>query len=186
MWICQCDCGTQVEVIGSHLRSGHTLSCGCNRTTIMANGHYHERLYRIWYGMINRCTNPERSNFKWYGGRGISVCKAWQKYEGFRNWALKNGYSDMGTIDRINPDENYCPENCQWVDMKTQANNRRSNRIIQYKNNSYTATQFAEKVGLSKSTVFNRLNLGWSPSRIASTPERNSAKHGHARKIQHS
>jgi len=73
------------------------------------------RLYKIWKGMRDRCTNPQTPIFRWYGGRGIKVCKAWQTFEPFRDWALKHGYQDDLTIDRINNDGNYTPSNCQWL-----------------------------------------------------------------------
>lgn len=183
IWVCLCDCGNQVNVIGSHLRSGHTVSCGCNRTTENANGHSKERLYRIWRGMINRCTNLRNVNFKWYGGRGISVCSEWLKYDAFRRWALASGYTDTMTIDRVDLGGNYCPENCRWVDMKTQANNRTNNRNIRFQGEVYTVAQLAETFGISSATIFNRLRLGWTPERIISTPERSTKRYGSTQKV---
>lgn len=172
MWVCKCDCTNDVTVIGSHLRSGHTTSCGCNRISERSMGHSKDRLYRTWMGMHNRCYNHNHDRFKWYGGKGISICDEWHEFISFRAWALSNGYTDELTIDRIDADRNYCPDNCKWVDMKVQANNRSNNRILQYRDKQYTATQLAEAHGLSPHTVFNRLKLGWDVDQIVETPER--------------
>jgi hypothetical protein len=172
MWICQCDCSIVVTVIGSHLRSGHTTSCGCNRISERSMGHSKDRLYRTWKGMHNRCYDPNHDRYKWYGGKGISICDDWHDFMTFRTWALANGYTDDLTIDRIKADGNYCPENCKWVDMKVQANNRSNNRILQYNGKKYTAVQLAESYGMSPHTVYNRLKLGWDVDQIVRTPER--------------
>ncbi|WP_110933276.1 hypothetical protein [Paenibacillus bouchesdurhonensis] len=172
MWICECDCGNRSTVIGSHLRSGKTSSCGCNRISQRSMGHSKDRLYRTWLGMHNRCYNPDHDRYEWYGGKGISICDEWHVFMTFRNWALANGYTDELTIDRIDVDGNYSPGNCQWVDMKTQANNRSNNRILRYRGKRYTATELAEAHGLAPHTVFNRLKLGWTVDKIVNTPER--------------
>ena len=172
-WICQCDCGNTTVVIGSHLRSNHTTSCGCNKLSKIANGHSAERIYRTWKKMHERCENPKHDRFKWYGAKGISVCKEWKDFMIFRNWAMANGYNDSLTIDRINFKGNYCPENCRWVDMKFQANNRSNNRIIEIDQKKFTVSQLSIEYNLSQSTIFNRLKLGWDVYRIIHTPERN-------------
>ena len=172
MWICKCDCGNLSTVIGSHLRSGKTSSCGCNRISERSMGHSKDRLYRTWLGMHNRCYDPNHDRFKWYGGKGVSISDDWHDFMTFRIWALSNGYTDELTIDRIDADGNYCPDNCKWVDMKVQANNRSNNRILRYRDKRYTATQLAEAHGLSPHTVFNRLKLGWTVDQIVNTPER--------------
>ncbi|ADY54690.1 hypothetical protein Sgly_0324 [Syntrophobotulus glycolicus DSM 8271] len=169
-WTCRCDCGSFTTVTGSKLINKHTTSCGCNKRT--ANGHSTERLFRIWNGMKRRCLNEKSDNYKWYGGRGISICSEWDEYEAFRSWAIKAGYSDALTIDRINPNGNYTPENCKWVDIKAQANNRNNNHILKLNGETYTISQFAEKYRISYWTVVNRLKLGWDLERIIRTPER--------------
>jgi len=136
MWRCICDCGKQTTVNGYSLRSGATTSCGCygreqaSETNKKHGGSRRERLYRVWCSMRNRCENPYDKNYEYYGGRGIKVCAEWADYAAFREWALSNGYNPDAphgqcTLDRIDVNRGYCPDNCRWVDMKAQANNRR-------------------------------------------------------------
>lgn len=134
MWLCACECGREATVIGSRLYTGKTLSCGCltkektiERST--KHGLSSERTYSIRMGMISRCTNKNNSCYNDYGGRGITVCDEWlNKHTGakaFHEWALLNGYSDDLSIDRIDNDGNYDPNNCRWVNMEMQSLNRR-------------------------------------------------------------
>lgn len=166
-WDCKCTCGNIATVIGSKLRSGATKSCGCARKSKTAQGFSKTRLYRIWSLMKKRCYRNENENFKHYGGRGIEVCDEWKNdFIAFRSWALSHGYADSLSIDRIDVNGNYEPSNCRWVDIKTQANNRRNNRIITYLNNDYTVSEFADLLKVSYWTVRNQLKLGWSIEKI--------------------
>ena len=141
-WLCRCSCGNNAIVIGSCLTSGHTSSCGClqkesdaengrkSRDKVKTHGGHKDRLYRIWASMLDRCRNHKFKQYKDYGGRGIMVCEEWHDYANFREWACNNGYDENAeyskcTLDRINNNGNYEPSNCRWVDMKTQAHNRR-------------------------------------------------------------
>lgn len=131
MWKCQCSCGNQLVAIGSHLKSGHTTSCGCVRSETSAmnswkHGKRYTRLYRIWEGMLNRCKYPSHASYKYYGARGITVCAEWMNdFVSFHDWAVSHGYSDDLSIDRIDVDGNYCPENCRWATAKEQEMNKR-------------------------------------------------------------
>lgn len=170
-WNCICECGTTVTVIGSHLRSGHTKSCGCNRFSNVAKGYSKERLYGIWKKMHIRCYDKTSDRYKWYGEKGITICSDWHDFIPFREWALKNDYDKKLTIDRIDSTGNYSPENCRWVSMTVQANNRSGNRIVFYQGEKFTAAELAEAYNLKQHTVYNRLKLGWNVEKIVETPE---------------
>lgn len=139
MWRCRCDCGKEFTTRARSLRGGETHSCGCLRLTRMIEGSKrantkhggaphrgYEKLYNVWLRMKGRCNNPKATNYKYYGGRGITVCDEWKNsYAAFREWALANGYKDGLSIDRIDVNGNYTPDNCRWITMAEQQKNKR-------------------------------------------------------------
>lgn len=163
---CLCYCGK--ETIGKldYLRNGNKTSCGCIRGK---DGKHHQtgtRLYRIWSNMKQRCTLITHEKYHHYGGRGIEVCKEWQNFETFYEWAMSNGYSDELTIDRINNDGNYEPTNCRWVTQKAQANNKRNNVLITHNNENKTIAEWSEFANIPQSVLQWRLNKGWSGDKL--------------------
>ena len=132
MILCRCDCGRESVIRLEYLRNGHTRSCGCNRKTISAmvrltHGLTGTRLHGIWAGMLSRCRNQRNI---YYGGRGTSVCEVWHDFEPFYQWATANGYRDSLTIDRVNVNGNYGPENCRWATRLEQRHNRRDSVCV--------------------------------------------------------
>lgn len=171
-YMCKCSCGTVKVVNGQKLRNGESRSCGCLKTEMhtthgdSANG---SRLYRIWENMKQRCTNPCNSNYHRYGGRGISICEEWlNSYTAFKAWAMQNGYRDSLTLDRIDNDSNYCPDNCRWATRAMQDQNKRQSVIIKIGSVKKCATAWAREYGLKPGTVRSRIHYGWSTDKLFS------------------
>ena len=178
MWKCRCECGNVLSVSALHLKNGHTKSCGCmHRNNAKKLNYSHggrskddpgkNRLYGVWSNMKNRCNNQNCKEYKHYGGRGIVVCEEWEKnFESFCTWAFNNGYDasvkrGKCTLDRINVDGNYCPENCRWVDQKTQCNNTRKNVRLVYNNEEHTLSEWRDITNIPIETIRWRINNGW-------------------------
>lgn len=162
-WLCKCDCGNYVEVASHSLTSGDTKSCGCycrqqaRKTQLKHNGSY-TRLYRIWRSMKCRCYEHNSNSYKYYGALGVEICVEWvHDFSAFQKWALTHGYENNLSIDRINTNDNYYPENCRWVDAKTQANNRRNNIYIEYDGHIKTLAEWANSTKINYQTLRARL-----------------------------
>ena len=225
IWHCRCDCGNEVDVSSSHLVSGHTTSCGCNklsklegmkfgnltvidRTECKKHGepvwncicscgnkiqvkhrflthgykkyckkcgreisdikliegrerlcyNKRKRLYGIWYRMKSRCNNPESRDYKYYGERGITLCKEWESFDSFEAWAISNGYNDYLTIERIDVNKSYCPENCTWIPHSEQSGNRRNSLCITYKGRIIPVARIASAFELNEQALVRYLD----------------------------
>ena len=168
-WKCKCYCGNVFVTTGKSIRAKSTISCGCYKNKVLSkqgkkNGTHKEtgsKLYYVWHGMKKRCNDKNNKGYKWYGGRGIKICDEWlEDYIAFKNWAVSNGYEEGLTIDRINVDGNYEPDNCRWVDMKTQQRNRRNNVKAYYDGEERTISEIAEMKGESLQLIYYRYKNG--------------------------
>ena len=182
LWRCVCSCGNEIIVIRCSLTSGSTRSCGClndeqrhkkgeeaNRTK---HGKHDTRLYRIWKAMRNRCLNPNSPDFqKWYGAKGITVCQEWiNDFSPFEKWAIENGYQDTLTLDRIDVNSNYSPQNCRWVSNSIQQNNKTTNHLLTYNNETHTLAEWSKITGIDRSAILARIKRGWSVERTLTEP----------------
>ena len=164
-WLFLCDCGNKITILSSSVKSGKSKSCGCLRkeksplNVSVKHGMKHTRIHRIWTGMKSRCRNKTTVNWHIYGGKGISVCKEWELFIPFYIWSIKNGYKEDLSIDRIDNNKNYCPENCRWSTI-TEQNNNKSNNILF---NGETARHASRRLGGCSNLVQSRINThGWS------------------------
>ena len=183
IWFCRCDCGGFALVAAGDLRrdrkdrkgGGGTKSCGCLRKTEPAksnkrHGMFGTRIYNTWSGMRNRCENSSHRSARNYHDRGISVCEEWLKFDAFYSWAMNNGYNDSLTIDRIDNDLGYNPENCRFVTMFEQQSNKRNNAMLTAMGETKTKAQWSRDTGIDQGTLGSRLKRGWSVSVALSTP----------------
>lgn len=182
VWACRCDCGALVAANSNTLNTGKTRSCGCLRADMLAakntthggaSGKRKERLYRIWKGMRQRCSNPNLPFAHRYVRRGIKVCQEWQNYDAFRGWALANGYADHLSIDRIDFNGDYEPANCRWIGMAEQARNTSvNNPWVSLGGKSVRKREALESRGLDNRIYYKRRRAGWSHEAAMTTPRR--------------
>ena len=160
VWKCLCDCGKVISRTSSNLLNAKTKypkSCGCYIES-MKTHNKGTRLHSIWSNMKQRCNNSNSPVFYRYGGRGIKVCDEWDRcFDSFKKWATGNGYSDSLTLDRINNDKGYSPDNCRWVDMRTQCNNTGRNHYITWNGESHTMTEWSRILGINYGTLKSRV-----------------------------
>lgn len=171
MWLCKCDCGTEVVRNGYGLRSGRTTHCGCdtgNRISksLTQHGMTNSKLYYTWVNMKTRCENPNYYLRDSYGGKGITYCDDWKDSSKFIKWAIENGYSDELSLDRINNDGNYEPSNCRWVSMQVQQNNRTNNRIEEYNGVKDTLANWSRKLNIEYAKLQYKLDCGYTMGEI--------------------
>lgn len=176
IWNCKCDCGNIVNVCISNLRNSHTKSCGCyakdlshNRKPRLTHGMSRTRIYHIWQGIKQRCYDERSTSFEHYGAKGITMCKEWETFEVFCEWAYNNGYNDKLTIDRKDVLGNYEPDNCRWVDVKTQNRNKETTCYITLNGETKSLGEWHELLGIPISTMVNRRNKGLPAELILQT-----------------
>lgn len=165
---CKCSCGKEHITRADNVLNGRTFSCGCQRNDHNKGKNYKHfgagtRLWNIWSGIKQRCKDPNCKCFKRYGGRGIAICKEWENdFSAFRDWAYQNGYRKSLSVDRIDVNGNYCPDNCRWATAKEQCRNRTNNHLISYNGKTMCITEWAEYLGINKGTLTSGINRGRS------------------------
>lgn len=172
LWRCRCDCGDEVEVIATSLRSGHTKSCGCLGAEVRTkHGMNNTPLHTRWRQMKHRCSNPNYDRYADYGGRGIYVCDEWHDFAPYAEWALANGFAPGLEIDRIDNDGPYSPENCRWVTPSENMSNRRCSVRHVFFGEEMTVSQAARKFGIRRNTLDQRLGrMGMTPDEAVTAP----------------
>lgn len=161
---CKCDCGETVDVRSDCLTTGNTRSCGClvTDTNSKINSVTKEKLYRVWYGMKSRCDNLNNKHYQHYGGRGVKISDEWNTYGKFKSWAIDNGYVDGLSIDRIDVNGNYAPNNCRWVTIQKQQENKRNNKYYTHNGKCLLLRDWSKLTGIKEETLYSRINtLGW-------------------------
>ena len=177
MWLCKCDCGNEKVVARSALIKGETRSCGCIKGE--NHGMSNSKIYDVWIDMKKRCYDPQRDDYKNYGGRGIEICHEWKNsFTTFYNWALTSGYDDTLTIERINVNGNYEPSNCTWATRKEQANNKRNNHFLTFDDKTQTVAQWSNELGINENTIFNRINQGLTDEEVLTITKGCGSKRG--------
>lgn len=186
-WLFQCDCGACVErdaiTVRNIARKGGKPNCGCALSEIRAGngrlGRTHglstHRLYDVHRQMLRRCENPNSKDYPLYGARGISVCDEWQDIHAFFDWALASGYEQGLTIERIDNDKGYSPDNCTWIPNERQAHNTRRLLLITHNGITDYASSWARRTGLPIRTIISRKRYGWDDARTIETPVRGQA-----------
>lgn len=164
---CLCDCGKTVTVNLNALLSGNTKSCGCLKKDLLrkekqTHGMSKTLIYGVWKSMKDRCFNSNIPTYKNYGGRGICMCREWVKsFKSFYGWAVKNGYKKGLTIERIDNDGDYCPDNCTFIPKSEQSKNRRNLNILHFDGKSQTLSEWSREIGISRGSLRDRLSNGW-------------------------
>lgn len=172
-WVCKCDCGNEIILPSYTLKRETVKDCGCvarphfNAT----HGASNTKLYSMWKLMLYRCENPKNNAYKYYGKRGLTVCEEWHDFHTFKKWVDETKPQGNYTLDRIDNNLGYSPSNCRWADGSTQANNRRSNVMIEYKGETHDLMEWSHILEFDYKRVHNRMNkLGWTFEKAISTP----------------
>lgn len=173
MWDCVCECGTRRAVRGNDLRLGKSVSCGCilvDSPVSLKHGAAGSPLYVVYHGMRARCYNPNNDDYKHYGGRGIKICKEWEDYATFEAWAIKSGYKAGLTIERVDVNGDYCPDNCKWITQSEQTRNKRTTVYLTAFGKTKSLLDWAEEYGKSPDVLRTRIKRGWPAEEAISLP----------------
>jgi hypothetical protein len=176
LWECKCDCGNTTFVSIGNLRSGDIKSCGCLlkeicKTNNLRHGFWGTHLASVRNGFIQRCYNAKDKGYKNWGGRGITVCDEWRtNAASFYNWALSSGYKQGLSLDRINNDGPYSPENCRWATQKEQCNNRRNSKLLTLNGVSQSPALWAKELKVNVATIYSRIYQNWTDEEILTIP----------------
>ncbi len=170
-WNCVCECGNHVIAITKSLRNGDKQSCGCLNEELAKDrktkhGETGSRLFVIWVNMRRRCQNLKDAAYDNYGGRGITITSDWDEFADFKKWADESGYAPTLTLDRIDVNGNYCPENCRWISDLEQARNMRKN--IRY--NGKCVAEWCDELHINRHTVYTRIERGWPVEKALFSP----------------
>lgn len=180
-WLFRCECGKEVERVSIYVRSslrrfGSIPNCGCrsavSRGTNAKRTHGQSRhpLYDVHRQMLRRCNNPGCKDYPGYGARGIIVCREWAHVNGFIAWSLQSGYQQGLTIERVNNNLGYSPDNCRWIPNVQQAANTRRTRKLVINGETISASELSRRSGLKLRTIIGRLNREWPDSRLTEPP----------------
>ena len=179
-WLCECDCGNKKVVSAANLKNGGTISCGCRskEAKFIKHGKSNDRLYKRWTAIKRRCYDKRCVNYKNYGGRGIKVCDEWlNSFQSFYDWSVANGFADSLTLDRIDVNGNYEPNNCRWVTIEVQSNNRRNNHLLTYNGETHTMSEWSSILGIERYILNNRIVAQhWAVERALTTPVKKHKK----------
>lgn len=158
-WKCLCSCGNISIVTSTDLVSGHTRSCGCKRyeSHNATHGMTKTDLHNKWCQMRQRCGNPQCKAYQHYGAEGVSVCDEWNSFANFRNWSLANGYREGLSLDRINNEKGYSPDNCRWITWEEQSGNRRNNLNFTYRGKTQNLRAWCSELGLNYAVIRQRI-----------------------------
>ena len=185
LWKMKCSCG-ELFVAQPSDSKGVCRKCAMEKLSVERTKHGESpkqgkrnasKLYSIWVNMRNRCFNSENKSFAYYGGRGISVCDEWNEFLNFEKWAIQNGFEENLTLDRIDVNGNYEPENCRWISRKEQMRNTRSNHLLTYNGDTKTMAEWAEITGIPYSTLKQRINkYNYSVEKALTKPVKSTMK----------
>lgn len=186
-WLCKCDCGKEKVARAASLVAGTTKSCGClyyetrkiaiskiteKKSHFYKHGMSKSRINNIYRRIKERCYNRNNPAFSYYGKRGITMCPEWKDdFMAFYKWSIENGYTHEMTIDRIDTNKGYSPDNCRWTTMTVQQNNRTNNVRVSYNGQEHTLSEWADIVGITKSTIYHRYERKWPVDKMLNTPQ---------------